>query len=280
MAGTYQEDLRPAPLGSPTVSVGRAIVLGLAAGFFGGLFGVGGGLVMVPGMVLLIGLVQHRAHATSLAVIIVASASATVPLALDRRVDWDTAAFLLVGSMIGAYAGARLVAKISDVWLARGFVVLVLVASVRMALEGPAGEGTIEATLSIDTGPIGVAGLVVIGLAAGALAALLGIGGGIVFVPTLVTIYGFQQHLAQGTSLAVILPTAVVATIIHGRAGRVHWRLAGMLAIGGVLGGLSGAGTALALDAPVLRRMFAGFLVITALRMLRRTKRTAEGSGW
>ncbi|HSR15461.1 MAG TPA: sulfite exporter TauE/SafE family protein [Gemmatimonadales bacterium] len=258
--------------------IGRAVALGVAAGFFGGLFGVGGGLIMVPGMVLLMGFAQHRAHATSLAVIIVSAGAATVPLALDQRVDWDTAALLVAGAVLGAYAGARLLGVTSDLWLARAFVILVLAAAVRMALEGPAGRGTVEGSLSLDLGPVGIAGLIGVGLVAGSVAALLGIGGGIVIVPALVALFGFEQHLAQGTSLAVIVPTAMVATLMHGRAGRVDWRAAAMLAAGGLLGGFGGARLALALDAPLLRQMFAGVQVLVAVRMLRRTRRTGPPS--
>ena len=121
-----------------------------------------------------------------------------------------------------------------------------------------------------------VIGLILIGLVAGALAASLGVGGGIVYVPALVTLFAFAQHEAQGTSLAVIIPTVLLAATIHGRAGRVDWRIAILLGSGGIIGGLLGAGTALSLEAPVLRRMFAVFLILMAIRMLRRTTRAAH----
>ncbi|MBM3696832.1 MAG: sulfite exporter TauE/SafE family protein, partial [Actinobacteria bacterium] len=108
-----------------------AILLGLLAGFQGGLFGVGGGIVMVPGMVLFLGITQHRAHATSLAAMIVSSSAAVVPLALDNRIDWDTAGFLVVGAMAGAYLGARLFSRIPEIWLALGFVAVALASAVR-----------------------------------------------------------------------------------------------------------------------------------------------------
>ena len=118
-----------------------------------------------------------------------------------------------------------------------------------------------------------VVALIALGLAAGVLAATLGVGGGIVFVPALVALFSFAQHEAQGTSLAVIIPTTFVAAAVHARAGRVDWRIAAALATGGVAGGLLGAVTALSLDDTVLRRLFAGFLVLMAFRMLRRTRR-------
>jgi len=121
-----------------------------------------------------------------------------------------------------------------------------------------------------------ILGFIVVGLVAGGLAVNLGIGGGIIYVPSLVTLFALSQHEAQGTSLAVIVPTAILAAVMHGRAGRVVWRSAILLGVGGVAGGLLGASIALSLEAPVLRRMFAVFLVLMAVRMLRRTSRHAH----
>lgn len=115
--------------------------------------------------------------------------------------------------------------------------------------------------------------LVAIGLGAGTLAASLGIGGGIIFVSALVLILGFDQHLAQGTSLAVILPTAFVATIGHTRGGRVVWRLALPLGAAGVVGGLIGAQTALAIDGDLLRRLFSVALFAIAGQLALRARR-------
>ena len=68
--------------------------------------------------------------------------------------------------------------------------------------------------------------LIAVGLVAGTIAAALGLGGGIIFVPTLVVLFGFEQHVAQGTSLAVIFPTAIVATIAHAKMGSVRMKIA------------------------------------------------------
>jgi uncharacterized membrane protein YfcA len=123
----------------------------------------------------------------------------------------------------------------------------------------------------------GAVALITIGLLAGLLSASLGIGGGIVYVPALVSLFAVMQHEAQGTSLAVIVPTAIVAALVHARERRVAWAVAVPLGIGGVIGGLLGARTALALSAPLLRRLFAVLLVITAVRMLVKTRRASHG---
>jgi uncharacterized membrane protein YfcA len=123
-----------------------------------------------------------------------------------------------------------------------------------------------------------VIAFIALGLAAGVLAATLGVGGGIVYVPALVAVFSFAQHEAQGTSLAIIVPTTLVAALVHARARRIDWRTAGLLGVGGVVGGVLGASSALALDDTLLRRLFAVFLVLMAIRMLRRTSaREHEG---
>ena len=109
--------------------------IGLVAGIAGGLFGVGGGIIIVPGLVLWFGLDQHRAHGTSVAAIVAISGAALVPFTLEGEVEWVAAAALFVGAGAGAYFGARVMARISPVWLARTFFVVLVAAAVRMAIE-------------------------------------------------------------------------------------------------------------------------------------------------
>ena len=112
-----------------------------------------------------------------------------------------------------------------------------------------------------------IAALMTLGLLAGAMAAALGLGGGVIFVPSLVVLFGFEQHIAQGTSLAVIFPTAIVATVAHARLGNVRWRLSIPIGLAGIAGAVLGAQVALQLDADLLRRLFGIFLVLLAARM-------------
>ena len=233
---------------------------------------MGGGLLVVPGLVLWLHFEQRRASATSLATIVASSAAAVTRFAVDGSVEFDTALVLFIGAGAGAFAGARLSGRIPNYWLARGFVAIVLLSAIRLAVAGTS-EGGADALVSGIAEPIS---LITVGLLAGVLSATLGVGGGVVFVPALVTLLGFEQQVSQGTSLAVILPTVLIGTTVHARAGRVDWNIGITAGLGGILGGLAGAQVALGLPETVLRRMFAVFLLIMAVRMLDKTRRPVE----
>ncbi len=123
---------------------------------------------------------------------------------------------------------------------------------------------------------ITIVALIVVGLMTGALASALGIGGGVVFVPVLVVGLALEQAVAQGTSLAVIVPTAVIGTYGHVRYSRVDWKAALPVAAGGIVGAALGAQVALAADPLLLRRMFAALLVVLAIRLIRRQLAAGE----
>ncbi len=123
---------------------------------------------------------------------------------------------------------------------------------------------------------ITIVALIVVGLMAGALASALGIGGGVVFVPVLVVGLALEQAVAQGTSLAVIVPTAVIGTYGHVRYSRVDWKAALPVAAGGIVGAALGAQVALAADPLLLRRMFAALLAVLAIRLIRRQLAAGE----
>jgi uncharacterized membrane protein YfcA len=110
--------------------------------------------------------------------------------------------------------------------------------------------------------------LLAIGLTAGFLAGLLGIGGGVVLVPAMVLILAFDQHVAQGTSLVVMIPAALTGSYTHHRNGRLVLRDAAWLGAGGVLGAILGSFSALSMEDTLLQRLFAAFLVISAIRIL------------
>ncbi len=121
-------------------------------------------------------------------------------------------------------------------------------------------------------------GAIAIGLAGGIVAGLLGVGGGVLFVPGLVLFLGLGQHQAEATSLLAIVPVAIVGTFRHDRYGNVvrpDALLLGLLSVAGAAGGVALAN---ALSGAFLRDAFAGLMVIVAAQLVQRTLRGPWGS--
>jgi hypothetical protein len=114
-----------------------------------------------------------------------------------------------------------------------------------------------------------IVGFIVLGLAAGVLAGLAGLGGGLIIVPLLVFAFGFTQHAAQGTSLAVLIPpVGLLAMLKYYKAGDVNLKAAALIAAGLVLGSVFGAKIALDLPQATLKKCFGVLLLLTSLRYL------------
>lgn len=243
------------------------VAAGAAAGFGSGLFGIGGGLIVVPILVLILHVDQKIASATSVTSIVVSASAAAVPFIVQDRVDFLAAGAMFAGAAFGAVLGARLLDRIPARVIGVVFVTVAATAAARLFLTA-----TRQGVEPLDLGLGGVLGLAAIGSVAGLLAALLGVGGGVVYVPALAILFSAPQHLAQGTSLVTIVPTAVVASVAHARAGRVDWAMAGAIAAGGLVSGTLSGLLALATAPELLRRLFAAFLVVVAIRMLLRLR--------
>jgi uncharacterized protein len=111
--------------------------------------------------------------------------------------------------------------------------------------------------------------LIVIGLAAGILSGLVGVGGGIIIVPSLVFFLGFTQLQAQGTSLGLLLlPVGIFAVINYYKGGNIDLRVVGIMSIAFIAGGWIGSKLALRLDQEAVKKIFAVLLFYAAFRML------------
>ncbi len=214
---------------------------------------------------------QRRSGGTSLAAILpIALVGAGVYYFFRgaHQVDLPVAFFLVLGSAAGAYVGARTIDRVPERWLKIVVAMLLLVVGLDEILTGLV-PGALAGHHSSAT-PLGavqyslVAGC---GLLIGILSGLTGVGGGIFLVPTMVSGFGLGQHLAQGTSLVTILPTAAVGAATHLRRGNVDLRAAAWIGAVGVPAALAGAALALALPQPVLAVLFGLFLLFAAYRV-------------
>ena len=107
-----------------------------------------------------------------------------------------------------------------------------------------------------------------LGLGAGVISGLLGVGGGVVLVPGLILLFGLSPHKAIGISLSIIVPTALIGAMKHYSLGNVDLRVAVPVVIGGIVGGFLGAWLTSFISAPTLKRIFAVFLIFIGLNML------------
>ncbi|MFM1964749.1 MAG: hypothetical protein RL134_474 [Actinomycetota bacterium] len=243
----------------------RDVGVGAGAGVVSGLFGVGGGLVLVPYLVLVRGWEQKHAQATALVMVAMAATAGLVPYAWTGTVVWGAAAAVLVGGLLGAVVGSALVKRLHSWVLQIAFAGLLFVAAVRLVTAPvPEAAGGVAAMT-----PGLVMAYVASGLAMGILSALFGIGGGILLVPLLVAVFGYDQRLAAGTSLAVMGLIALVGALRQSGHGATDWRAGALLGLGGAFGGVAGAMLAQVLPLTVLTWLFALLLVITAVRLAR-----------
>jgi uncharacterized membrane protein YfcA len=110
--------------------------------------------------------------------------------------------------------------------------------------------------------------LLFVGLAAGILSGLIGVGGGIIIVPLLV-LFGFTQHQAQGTSLAALLPpVTLLAVINYHKAGHINWKYALIISLIFIVGGYLGSKIAIAIDQKILKKVFGVILLLIAGKLL------------
>jgi uncharacterized membrane protein YfcA len=249
----------------------KLMVVGLAAGTLSGLFGVGGGILIVPGLVLILGMAQRLAHGTSLAAIVPIALAGVIGYALEDAVDWPVAAALVAGSAVGAVIGTRLLHALPARALTYAFLVVLLATAVRLVVDrsDATGRGEIDVAM--------VAGLVLLGVLSGTLAGLMGVGGGIIMVPGMVLLFGIPAAVAKGTSLAVIIPTALVATARNLPVGNVDLKAAAVVGFSGVVSSYLASKVSIGLDEDVSNALFAGLLVVIGIRMAvtaRRQSRT------
>ncbi len=241
------------------------VAIGLATGLLSGLMGVGGGIIAVPAMVGILHLKQHKAHGTSLAMMVMTATASAVAYFTRGQVDVPLAVTLAVGTIGGSYLGAKIMPRVPAHRLRLIFGAFIFLVGLRMVfswLEPP----TAHVDLVFSIGQIAV--ILALGLFAGALAGLLGIGGGVILVPAMAFLLGVDQHVAQGVSLVVIVPTAITGAMTHYRGGNVLPRLAVSLGTSAVVGGLIGSWLAGQLPATELRIGFGIFVVVVATRTI------------
>ena len=185
------------------------VVVGVLVGLLSGLFGIGGGTIIVPALVWL-GLTQRHAAATSMLAIIPTSVSGVLSYAVNGNVDWIAALLVFIGMFVGGQIGSLLLSRLSEVVLRWAFVVFMAFVILSQLIFVPSRDSSIE--LNLVTGLL----MVVFGVIAGILAGLLGVGGGAILVPSLSILFDASDLIARGTSLA-----NVRRRMVHAKVGLI-----------------------------------------------------------
>lgn len=248
------------------------IGIGLLSGYLSGLFGVGGGTIIVPLLVLLLGFDQRMAAATSLAAIVPTTAVGVISYAAHGSVAWVPAIILAAFAVVGAQVGTWLLARLSQTVLRWGFIGFLLVVIVSLFLVIPSREAHLELTWASGVG------LATVGLITGVLAGVLGVGGGIVVVPALIVLFGTSDLEAKGTSMLMMIPTALSGTISNLGRKLVNVPAALVVGLTACTTTALGALTAVAVSPLVANILFATYLAYIAVQMAVKTIRS-RGSG-
>jgi uncharacterized membrane protein YfcA len=259
------------------------VVVGCVVGFFAGMFGIGGGILIVPILIFSYeqsgvssSVLTHIAIGTSLFVIIFASFTSAYQHEKQRNIDWRSVLVIGFSSAVTAFATTKLAAWLSGSHLQIVFGLLVMVSAIKMLTES---EAKAWKKLEFSSTP-SVFGLIGVGLAAGIVAALAGVGGAIVTIPMMYYLLNMPLKLAIGTSSAAIVITALFSAVGYilnglGRAGLPEWSIGfvdlqrgAALAIGTILMARVGAYVSFKTHPFRLKRLFALFVILVSIYIL------------
>lgn len=237
-------------------------VVGLIGGVMSGLLGVGGGIIMVPLLVTLVRLDHRQAAATSLAAIVPTAVAGSASYLAGGAVDLIAGLLVGVGGVAGSLIGTRLLRRLTVSWLRWLFLALLAVVAVRTLTEVPLrGSG-----MHID--PLAAGGLVVLGLGMGIASGLFGIGGGVLAVPVLIAVFGADDLLAKGTSLAAMVLTALSGSALNWRARLVRPLDALVVGIAAVAASFGGVAVAFLLSPVLANVLFAILILLSAAQLM------------
>jgi len=242
------------------------LLIGFFASVFGGLFGVGGGLVMIPLMVGLLKVTQLRAHGTSLAAMVFVGISGAVTYALHGSVDFLASIILAAPAMVTAHFGARHATFLPEKRLKRSFGIFLIIVSGLLFLKPVLSRLAFSAE-----GWCKVLVLLAAGALTGFLSGMMGVGGAVVMIPAMMLLVGMDQHTAQGSSLMTMVPMGIAGALTHINYGNVETRLLWGLVPGVFIGTYFGGTAAHFLTDGTLRSVFGVMVIWTALRYLKGT---------
>lgn len=237
------------------------LIVGAVGGLLSGLFGVGGGFVMVPLLMWLARMDQRRAVATSLLTVVPIAIVSAIGYGLQGEIDLVAGAIVAVGALAGAPLGSWLLHRLPVAWLLWLFILGLLAVAARLVLVVP------ERGAEVEFSGLVVAGYLLLGLVMGVASGMFGIGGGIIAVPVLMTVFGMGDLLARGTSLVALAPAAILSSVINGRRGTLRVRDSAIVALPAVICSLLGVALAFLIPPLIGSILFAALLLALAAQL-------------
>jgi len=235
-----------------------SFLIGLIAGMFGGLVGLGGGVIMIPLMVGIKKLTQHKAHGTSLVALVFTGIAGAITYFLKGSVDMAASVLIAVTAVFTAGAGAKFAHALPEWKLKRSFGGFLIFVSVLLLIK------PYLPRLVLSTADWYKAGIFLLtGVFTGFLSGMMGVGGGSIMVPAMVLLAGMGQHISQGTALLAMVPAGGVAAFTHGKLGNIEGALLAGLIPGILVGTYLGGTLAHNLPDAALRIVFAAVLIWT-----------------
>lgn len=253
--------------------VPACLAAGAAIGFTGGVLGIGGGLLAIPLLGLVLGMHQQQAQGTALIMVLPAVLMTVRKYNQKARIDLRAAAAGAMGSIVFTWVGAKIALGIDPILLRRIYAVFILCIAVfyfyqslwrrpRAAARPPAPPGAL---------PINRAWFALVGVLAGLIGGVFGVGGSVMAVPFLTTFFRLPQTSAQALALTMIIPGTFVALFTYAAHGQSDWLVGLPLAAGSIFIIPHGVRFAYALPEPRLKVIFACMLLVIMVMLLAKT---------
>ncbi len=247
------------------------LILGIFAGILSGLFGIGGGIVMVPTLVVFFGMDILDANATSLAAMLLPVGILGVWAYYKAGlINIKDSLWISLGLFLGSFAGGEIAVNISESFLSKLYALILIYIAVNyfdIPQYFKKKKPKIIKENRFTRHPVWT--FIAVGISAGIFAGLFGKGGGIIIVPVLISIFHYSPKAAAATSLAALqLPVGLPSVMIYADEGHLNILYAAFIATGILLGALIGSKMGIKLPSLIFKKIYALFLLAVAIYMV------------
>jgi uncharacterized protein len=256
------------------------LILGVLAGILSGLFGIGGGIIMVPSLIAIFGMDILNANATSLtAMLLPVGIFGVIAYYKAGLVNLKESLWISLGLFAGSFLGGEIAINLNESVLSKlygGFLMYIaftyfdVFKLIKAYFQSKKGNQTLSTNASRSENKKHKAiEFILVGIAAGIFAGMFGKGGGIIIVPLLISLFHYEGKKAVATSLTSLqLPVGLPSVLIYAEQGYVHIASAALIATGMLIGALAGSKIGIKLPAATFKKVFAVFLICMSVYML------------